>query len=565
MKNFLYIFILFVVLIACQKDEDAIREFPRLMTHEVSDITTNGAKFNADLISQGSSPIIEYGFVWGTRDNPSIEHSEIVSQKGQPTEATFSMLAEHALKEGETYYVKAFAKNDDYITYGDVISFLSLGSKAPVITDFEPKTGIVGDTIYITGKYFTKNKFDLKLKFNDHEASIYVSSDSSMKARVPQLTEIENEIKITIYNNEVIADKNFRLQVPEILSFSPKEGIIGVTITVQGNNFLIDNIEEKIMVGSAKAEVLYVSENEIQLEVPKINLVLPHPSLPNNEVLQHKIKILNDIKVVESEDHFMYLFPEIIEINPPNGSSGDTLYISGNKFTSLGYDQKLFFGSIEIDPIYIDDNLIKLIVPGSLGVIESAFISLKIDNAIIYSNELYNVNNPNNGGSQVLLPNEATFGDIVIFYLEDIDGSTNDISVALTDVDAEITEIGVGYVKFRIPDENLYVNEMITIRIRTSYQTFDGILSIKQPEIIDVIPSIVSYGDTVTLVGRGFSPSTNYCWINIQGENVSVIEANYYQVSFTFPSGVQEVDGKISIQYFANALSSNRFTDVTLK
>lgn len=565
MKNFLYIFFLFVVLISCQKDEEAIREFPRLMTLEVSDITTNGAKFTADVIAHGSNPIIEYGFVWGTRDNPSIEYSEIISKKAQPTDVSFSMLAEHALQEGYTYFVKAFAKNGDYITYGNVTSFISLGSKAPVITGFEPETGIVGDTIYITGKYFTNHKYDLKLKFNDHDASIYASSDSSIKARIPQLTEIENEIKITVYEQQVIADKKFRVKSPEILSFSPTEGIIGETITINGNNFLIDNIEEKVMIGSAKAKVLYVSEHEIQLEAPKIDLIIPHPSLPNNEVLQHKIKILNDIEVVESDDHFMYLFPEIIEINPTEGSSGDTIHISGNKFTSLGYDQKLYFGPFEIDPIYIDENLIKLIVPGNLGVIESAFISLKIDNAIIYSNERYNLNNPNNGGNQVLLPNEATFGDIVIFYLEDIDGSTHDISIALTDVDAEITEIGVGYVKFRIPDENLYISEMITIRIGTYYQTFYELLTIKQPEISGVIPSIISYGETMTLLGSGFSPSTKYSYVSVQGVSVPISNATNNQVSIVFPSGVQEVDGKISIQYFANELSSNIFTNVSLK
>ena len=69
----------------------------------------------------------------------------------------------------------------------------------------------------------------------------------------------------------------------------------------------------------------------------------------------------------------------------------------------------------------------------------------------------------------------------------------------------------------------------------------------------------------MTLLGSGFSPSTKYSYVSVQGVSVPISNATNNQVSIVFPSGVQEVNGKISIQYFANELSSNIFTNVSLK
>jgi hypothetical protein len=103
MKNFKLTFFLFIILISCQKDEEVIREFPRLLTLEVSDINSEGAVFSGELISMGSSPIIEYGFVWGPYEDPTIKYSEIISSNNPPSENYYSMNVEHALKQGETY------------------------------------------------------------------------------------------------------------------------------------------------------------------------------------------------------------------------------------------------------------------------------------------------------------------------------------------------------------------------------------------------------------------------------------------------------------------------------
>lgn len=564
MKNFKLSFFLFIILISCQKDEEVIRVFPRLLTQEVSEINSEGALFTGELISMGSSPIIEYGFVWGPYEDPTIKYSEIVSSKSQPTENYYSMIVEHALKQDETYFVKSFAKNDDYITYGNVTSFVSLGSKSPIITDFEPKAGLIGDSLIIYGKHFAKSKNDVKVEFNDNYAVILSTNDSVIITRVPHITEVENLIKVSVLEKTIVAEEKFMLKVPEILSLSPKQGKVGDIITITGNNLMVDNIGQNIYLGDELVEVISADDRQIKIKAPSINVLLPSSMYTREELLSKKIKIVGDIIVSESADNFFYLFPTIDDVNPKIATLGDTVSIEGESFVSLGYDQSIYFGNTEIEEIFMNDSQIKIVVPSQFSdqLLVSYYIELRIGETIIKSKGNYS-NDPS--GNTKTIFDEVSFGDNVIVYFDKIDGTTNDISVALTDEDAKLLELGIGYLKFEVPFENLYEIEMVKIRIGSETYTLEEELKIKSPEIINAIPSSVSYGETVTLIGSGFSPSLNYCYMRVLNMSAPIISASFDQLSFIMPNGVQEEGGKIEIQYIANAVYSNVYNELQLK
>ncbi|MEQ9167308.1 MAG: hypothetical protein RLO12_13715 [Fulvivirga sp.] len=71
----LSVFIL-LLLVTCTKEDEVFREYPRLKTLPVVDISEEGATFSAQILELGNQDIIEYGFVWGETENLSIENSE---------------------------------------------------------------------------------------------------------------------------------------------------------------------------------------------------------------------------------------------------------------------------------------------------------------------------------------------------------------------------------------------------------------------------------------------------------------------------------------------------------
>ena len=63
------------LLVKCNKDEVTGRDYPRIKTLPVTEITPNGARFNAEIIFRGNFEVINYGFVWSENNNPTKESS----------------------------------------------------------------------------------------------------------------------------------------------------------------------------------------------------------------------------------------------------------------------------------------------------------------------------------------------------------------------------------------------------------------------------------------------------------------------------------------------------------
>jgi hypothetical protein len=121
----------------------------------VTNITDEGATFNADLYSLGTEKITEYGFVWGCNIDPTIYNDKRILP-GIPSEiCVFSTEIKTTLTEGLEYTVKPYIITEEHVVYGKPVTFTSLGSLAPEITGFEPDSARWNDTLIIRGKNFS--------------------------------------------------------------------------------------------------------------------------------------------------------------------------------------------------------------------------------------------------------------------------------------------------------------------------------------------------------------------------------------------------------------------------
>jgi hypothetical protein len=257
--------VLMLIAKACQKDKF---ELPVVHTGEVVEITHDGVIFHGKIIEQGNRKITDHGFVWGLKSNPTFE-SDYKITMGSIFEQLFKAEISSGLQEGKQYHVRAFAKTENTIIYGRPVSFLSLGSKPPIITQFQPENGIWGDTITLWVENLSQNLEDFELFLGSHKVQLIYYSEDSLQISVPEsIADTVFTISIRAFNNEVFASSTFKIDPPEIFDFTPEGGIKDSTIFISGRAFHPNKIRNKVFLGNTELEILTHSKNSFKVKLP---------------------------------------------------------------------------------------------------------------------------------------------------------------------------------------------------------------------------------------------------------------------------------------------------------
>lgn len=103
---------------------------PVVVTSSVTEITATSAKCGGNVTDQGASNVTERGICWSTNHNPTIADSHASGGSGTGT-YTCSMTG---LTPNATYYVRAYAKNTQGISYGTEVNFVALEGLPTVTT-----------------------------------------------------------------------------------------------------------------------------------------------------------------------------------------------------------------------------------------------------------------------------------------------------------------------------------------------------------------------------------------------------------------------------------------------
>jgi uncharacterized protein (TIGR02145 family) len=104
------------------------KKYPDVITEEITEITDTTALTGGKIVSEGSSAIIAKGVCWSNEDSPTI--LDYISEEGSGSENYISKLIN--LAPNTQYYVRAYAKNNEGIGYGNIISFTT--ENTPIIS-----------------------------------------------------------------------------------------------------------------------------------------------------------------------------------------------------------------------------------------------------------------------------------------------------------------------------------------------------------------------------------------------------------------------------------------------
>ncbi|AKA35334.1 IPT/TIG domain-containing protein [Flagellimonas lutaonensis] len=359
-KSFLYFFCS-ILIFSCSEDssEEVLpRPESEVETEESFELSNfeleikvfedGGVIMEASASELDSGVISEHGFLLSQLENPDFNNS----QKFEPDEIVgnkFSQIVENDLDFNKEYFVLAYVKIGEEYNYTQIESFVSTGSKAPVIAQINQAH--IGDTLQINGSNFTSISNRIKVLFDEEIGTVLESTDTLIKCIVPtSLKRFNPKVVVDLYQKQG-AYEEFTLFKPIIENISETSVSIGDTLTVYGQHFDFENDRNAIIVDEKQAEVLFSSRDSITFVLPK-SLSFSTNSFVLNSQLQD----------VGSGLSFTVKSPIITEL-PRSFRSYETIEIIGDEFSPIAEDNIVLFDDHQATVFEATKTRLKVRVP----------------------------------------------------------------------------------------------------------------------------------------------------------------------------------------------------------
>jgi len=142
MKKYILSIFIMISFSSCSKYENPSEmktEAPVVETIEVNNVTRKSAHCEGNIVSTGGLPIDMKGFCWSTHPNPTIADNITYGSSDylNPTKKFIGSIQELAFST--TYYLCAYAKNQEGIGYGKIVSFKTGPLEKPSVMTFAPQ------------------------------------------------------------------------------------------------------------------------------------------------------------------------------------------------------------------------------------------------------------------------------------------------------------------------------------------------------------------------------------------------------------------------------------------
>ena len=464
-KKMLIQLLLLTILFSCSKDDEY--EFALIQTGDVTDIDVSGATFHARISDISNDNIVEYGFIWNISGNEAesgISEKYIIARP--PSVRIVSERISTTLEEGKAYDVRAFMRNSKYTTYGETITFTSLGSTAPIITDFYPKAGNLNDTLYILGQNFSHNSENNIVSFGQLTTEVIKSSQDTLVVIVPEQLNSENvPLSVSILNNKSVALNPFQLVAPTITDFNPKKSVFGSTIQISGTNFLSNRNSLQVKFGTSTAEIISVLDDLITVKAP---LEL------DREVSKISVEMNN--LTVTSENNFTLNLPKLSSFQPQTTTFGAEVELTGDLFTTGKKYLKVFVDEYQAEITSLTDNRISFIVPDSVNNRTSS-VKIDINGIEIYSDRELSI-------AKLILddfaPHKVTTGSSFTVSGNNFSPIPENNKILIGNVKGQVLEASVNSLTIQLPfqDTLIYLDRELTlsVEVMNDIQSFNDSL-----------------------------------------------------------------------------------------
>lgn len=481
--------VIFVALSSCT-DESVQRAYPRVRTLEVTNVTEEGVTFIAEVYDEGNLGITEHGFTWAL-STPDMNYDERVYLGSFSGTGRFEAEVTTALAEGITYEVCAFVKAGDYTVYGEKIKFASLGSGAPEITGFTPRSAGWGDTIAVTGRKFSYRNISNKIYIDEWLCMPFYSSDTLLKFVLPvEVIKPLSNLSLNLLGNVSVAADKLTLITPEFYGFSPVEGHWGDTITFSGHHlsFMGNNPSDGILLnGPLFVRSVGTGTDKVLFSVPG-----------QMQTLSSTVSV--------SYGPFSFSFPQSLTLLPPEAGSfspaegtwGTTVKLYG-RFNPVKERNKFLFGDKQAQIISVSRDSAIVRVPDDLA---------EYVTTVRYQSEPFTREFP---GTFALKRPEITGFSPATGYVGEVVTirghyfSRNATTVEIGGSPAWIRSANDSVITCYVPGD-VYGECDVKVSLMGYSAIAPGKFNVTNHVITGVTPLIAGYGETVTVRGQYFRP-----------------------------------------------------------
>lgn len=299
-------------------------EYPILLAR-IGEVNDRGATLSGEFIKFGNSDIREFGFIYGTRSEIPVKKygddidnltKKIVLDK---VRTEFSYILNQDITEGKKYYFKAFAVNDGYTSYSNIVSFVSQGYNPPdpEIYSVSPTEATDGTVITITGINFSIIPENIDVLVEEKNCTVIAYGYDMLKFEVPPLLSGEKMFKLRVLE-EIIDFGPIRIMDPQITDYFPKEGYDETEVVLYGKFF---GNQPEVFFGSEKALLVNSTDTILSVRSPLTTLSGDVP-----------VEIVVSDKQTRTAEPFHILNHSISGISLTEGKVGDVVRISGEGF-----------------------------------------------------------------------------------------------------------------------------------------------------------------------------------------------------------------------------------------
>lgn len=379
-KNWL--FIIFILLISsCTKDDQ--RGFPSVTTLTEPEIYETGVVVHAEISSENVFEIIDHGVVYCIDKNANNENNFDKISLGVLTGTSFAVNIDRNLVRNTAYIVKAYVTTKQKTIFGNEISFISKGSKAPVITGFVPEKGMPGDTLKIKGEYFSSKNSDNKVTFSSVSPQIISSTDSVITVIIPVLTEsVFAAIRVVVAGNTGQSPKNFELNEPTVNEIVPNRIVAGENFKIKGKG--LSSVIGIFTTTSPNDSYKYQIQSKSDT---LLNVGCDLASTSTGTFSLHLQQLDREINTNKQLEIFL---PEISSVSPSSVWIGSVIEVRG---TNLSEIASIYINEDSTEIISRDDKLIKAKI---LMPFRDAYVLAKVKNgrSVYFTEQLLTFKTP---------------------------------------------------------------------------------------------------------------------------------------------------------------------------
>lgn len=542
-----------VLLWSCKKDEEV---FPKVESLDAQATSATSFVFKGSVAERGTSPVIDYGFVYSAGYSTNTDSGIKVSFGSSIASATFEkeVTGIPVSTFGRTVHVRAYLTNQQGTVYGGV---LTVTLPTVTIGSVTPNSGRAGDRITIQGTNFGA-KSDLEVRFANAVATIIEATPTTILVAVPANistnTYYNREIPITVTTGgQVVNAYSIFNVIPTAREFAPATGTFGTAITITG-----DNLPQSSSYYNISVSIGGVNAHISQFNPPSSLTVLV-PNGVQSERLKISFTALG--ATTELPGEFTITAPSIASISPASALPGASLTITGSNFkasTDYYYNPNVVkIGNVQATVTNATASSLTVTVPAGLTP-GSYPVTVSTGVHTVSSPQDFTVLSPSISG---FVPQLGTVGtEVTINGL--FNPSQYDNSVKFGTITASVLSVSASSIRVQVPS-GVSAGKM-KITVTSGGQTVSSIddFTVIPPAITSFSPASGVPGTLVTITGTGFSPNTYGNTVQFGTVTTSVTQATGTSITAVVPSGVNPGAMKISVR--TNGILSVSTQDFTV-